>query len=402
MRFMHIGSVRLGLDPESEKRFGRQRALELKETFQKAVDQAAEEGCDLLLISGSLFCHQPVTRELAEINRIFLAVPALSVVIIAGHDDPLHKNAPVRSFRWAPNVRYAAEEGPHRFYFPEFDTSVYAVSETDAETDGLSALLAACDARFSGEERAAVRFLMLPGLSAEEAEEKEAALSGFSYVAVGGAERKELSGTHICCAGALEPVSMSETGAHGGYIGDISTASGRMIGLEFRPLAAASYVPLLMNVTEETTAEDLRTALRREMELRGKNSIYRIRISGKRAPETEFAFSELEAEYRISEILDESVPQYDFQALFAEHPQDMIGFYISRLLREKDELSGLSQKAMYYGIEALLKTARNVQPAERKPAPPEHDFGSLLRRRLREEEAEALRSENGEKESCSF
>ena len=128
MRFIHVSDVRLGLDPESEKSWGRERAKEIKETFRKVVDMASEEGCDLLLISGSLFCHQPVSAELAEVNRLFLSIPAVQVVIIAGRLDMLRGNSPVQSFRWAPNVRYVTEEGLTRLSFPALNTTVYAAS----------------------------------------------------------------------------------------------------------------------------------------------------------------------------------------------------------------------------------------------------------------------------------
>ena len=58
--------------------------------------------------------------------------------------------------------------------------------------------------------------------------------------------------------------------------------------------------------------------------------------------------------FRIVELIDESEPQYDFSALFAEHPSDMIGFFIQAL--QKDEMSPVEKKALYYGINALLHT----------------------------------------------
>ena len=47
-------------------------------------------------------------------------------------------------------------------------------------------------------------------------------------------------------------------------------------------------------------------------------------------------------------------PQYDFSALFAEHPSDMIGFYIQAL--KKPDMSPVEKKALFYGIHALLLT----------------------------------------------
>lgn len=73
-----------------------------------------------------------------------------------------------------------------------------------------------------------------------------------------------------------------------------------------------------------------------------------------RDPDISFDLESLMMRYRIADILDESEPQYDFSALFEEHPSDMIGFYIRAL--QKPDMSPVEKKALYYGIHALLLT----------------------------------------------
>ena len=73
-----------------------------------------------------------------------------------------------------------------------------------------------------------------------------------------------------------------------------------------------------------------------------------------RDPDIAFDLDILSSRFRIVELIDESEPQYDFSALFAEHPSDMIGFFIQAL--QKDEMSPVEKKALYYGINALLHT----------------------------------------------
>ena len=394
MRFLQISNVRLGADPESEKNWGRERAAEIKESLKKALCRASEESCDLFLITGGLFSHQPVTSELSEVNRLFLSFPALQIVMISGRLDPLCKNAPARSFKWAPNVHFAAEDGLVRFRFPGIGTTVYAAAFGENGAEPVSALCRTYQEKFAKEETAAVKLLLLPelpfsseeqksekrknaGISGEgqtspikevispmgekaagKTEEISAALSGFSYIAAGGAaQHAELIPGKAYCAGTSEPLSMAEAGEHGYYIGDLSSATGRLIDIRFEAAAAASYVPLLISVTPETGQEALLSLLRTEMEKRGKQNIYRLRISGRRSPDAEFNLEPLLREFRIAEFLDETVPQYDLSELFAEHPQDMIGFYIGRLRSEEMERSAVEEKAMYYGIDALLKTS---------------------------------------------
>jgi hypothetical protein len=73
-----------------------------------------------------------------------------------------------------------------------------------------------------------------------------------------------------------------------------------------------------------------------------------------RDPDISFDLNMLSTRFKIMEIIDESEPQYDFSALFAEHSSDMIGFYIQAL--QKPEMSPMEKKALYYGINALLRT----------------------------------------------
>ena len=124
--------------------------------------------------------------------------------------------------------------------------------------------------------------------------------------------------------------------------------------LEFIPMAKIQYIPLMVNVTPGTTNTELFLRMSQEIEKRGAEHIYRFRIRGMRDPDISFDLESLMMRYRIADILDESEPQYDFSALFAEHPSDMIGFYIQAL--QKPDMSPVEKKALYYGIHALLLT----------------------------------------------
>ena len=73
-----------------------------------------------------------------------------------------------------------------------------------------------------------------------------------------------------------------------------------------------------------------------------------------RDPDITFDLAPLERRLQIVEAVDEWEPQYDFCQLFAEHPSDMIGFYIQAF--QKDDPSPVEKKALYYGVNALLRT----------------------------------------------
>ena len=136
--------------------------------------------------------------------------------------------------------------------------------------------------------------------------------------------------------------------------GEIDDATGHVTSLKFKAAAQAQYIPLVVSVTPATTNAELSQLIADEIKKRGASNIYRFRIRGMRDPDTEFDPELLAGQWNISEILDETEPQYDFHALFADHPSDMIGFYIQALMKEN--MSPVEKKALYYGIHALLMT----------------------------------------------
>ena len=135
--------------------------------------------------------------------------------------------------------------------------------------------------------------------------------------------------------------------AHDPEIGQVTT-------LDFIPMAKLRYIPLIVRVTPDTTNTELYLKIAHEIEQRGNDNIFRFKVQGMRDPDISFDLDALKLRFRIADIIDETEPQYDFSALFAEHPSDMIGFYIQAL--KKPDMSPVEKKALFYGIHALLLT----------------------------------------------
>ena len=85
-------------------------------------------------------------------------------------------------------------------------------------------------------------------------------------------------------------------------------------------------------------------------------NIYRIVIRGTRAPELLLLPERLKSFGYVTEVLDESKPSYDLEALQKKYSGTLIGDYISYFL-EKDR-NAVEEKALYYGLQALLETSR--------------------------------------------
>lgn len=351
MKFIHTGDIHWGMIPDSDKPWSRERARDIRETFSGIIERARVLNVDCLLIAGDLFHRQPLLKDLKEVNYLFSTIPGVKIVIIAGNHDRVRKNSAVLSFTWCPNVTFLLNEELSSVYFEDINTEVTGFSYHTAEiTDAkLNRANVTNDGR--------IHILLGHGGDVNHTPIDKSALaaSDFSYIALGHIHKPEiLADRKMAFCGSPEPLDKTESGKHGIFFGDIHPASRRVTSLEFIPMARYTYVPLVVNVTPATTNTELFHKISQEIEKRGANHIFRFRIRGMRDPDVIFELDSLSLRYKVAEILDESEPQYDFSALFAEHPSDMIGFYIRSL--QKDNMSPVEKKALYYGIHALLLT----------------------------------------------
>ena len=351
MKFIHTADVHWGMTPDSDKPWTRERTQAIKDTSSQIVTKAREMEVDFLFISGDLFHRQPLQKDLKEINYLFTTIPSVHIVIIAGNHDRIRSSSALHSFSWCPNVTFFMKDEMESVYFEDCNVEVHGFSYTTMEirenrVDHLSVPL---DGR--------IHILMIHGGDASHLPFDKNALgvSDFSYIALGHVHKPGiLVPGKMAYPGSPEPLDKTETGLHGIIVGEINSSTRKVTSLDFLPLCRSQYIPLAVNITAATTNGELEIKIAQEIERRGRHHIYRFRIRGMRDPEMEFDLENLLSKFRIVEIIDESEPQYNFSALFAEHPGDMIGFYIRAL--QKPGMSPVEKKALYYGINALLRT----------------------------------------------
>lgn len=351
MKFIHIADVHWGMSPDSDKPWSKERFQDIKDTFAKVVKQAQLMEADCLFISGDLFHRQPLARDLKEVNYLFSTIPGVRVVVIAGNHDRIRNNSALLSFTWASNVTYFMGEELESVYFEDINTEVYGFSYHASEIS---------ENRYDHiqvPKNGRIHVLLGHGGDAGHIpfDKNAMAASDFSYMAMGHIHKPEvLIENRMAFAGSLEPLDKTEFGRHGMFFGEINEVTRMVTSLKFLPVARLQYISLAVHVTPATTNTELAMKITQEIQNRGPENIYRFRIRGMRDPDISFDLDMLSTRFRIMEILDDSEPQYDFSALFAEHPSDMIGFYIQAL--QKPAMSPVEKKALYYGINALLRT----------------------------------------------
>ena len=344
MRFIHIADVHLGAVPDSGCPWCAIRGKEIWETFQKVIQIVKDEKIDLLLIAGDFFHRQPLSRELREVNDLFSTIPDTEVVWMAGNHDYMTQDSAYRKISWAENVHGFFSQKPEAIHLPGIHTWVYGLTYEHREIrenlyqgihpngqPGHHILLA------HGGDEAHIPFT-----------KKD--LSEFDYAALGHIHKPGILVEHQAAyAGALEPLDRNDLGPHGFIYGEMKDR----VRIKFVPAACRSYLKLDLTIHSGTTQLALERKVKDAIEQKGKENIYRVKISGYRNPDMEFDKAPVFAMGNIVEVQDETRPYYDLEKLKKQQEGTLIGEYIRCFEGREDKIS---QKALYYGLQALMET----------------------------------------------
>ena len=83
-----------------------------------------------------------------------------------------------------------------------------------------------------------------------------------------------------------------------------------------------------------------------------KRYFYRVILTGNRAPDVRFDPSIISIAGQITDVIDNTVPDFDTERLLKEHSHDLISHYILTLSRPG--ATEREKKALSYGLAALL------------------------------------------------
>ena len=150
--------------------------------------------------------------------------------------------------------------------------------------------------------------------------------------------------------GSLEPLDRTETGRHGFIYGQIKDGATK---IRWEPFNCRSYINLGFAVKPEYSGAKILDVLAKQIESMGAQNIYRIILSGHMANGLKLDFSGLMRNYRIYEIVDNTLCEYDLDKLYLDNEDNLLGQFIDRFAEADDEIS---KRALKYGVEAILAT----------------------------------------------
>lgn len=351
--FIHIADVHLGATPEAGKQWGKDREKELFDTFFGIIKLCEEKKTDLLLIAGDLFHRQPLLRELKEVSYMLGKLSHTKVVLIAGNHDYIGPRSNYIDFKWSDNVTMLTTADMDSVYFEELNTEVYGLSYRTRDV-----YEAKYDKVIPGVEE---RINILLGHGGEETkipiDVTAIQKQGFDYIAMGHFHKKRLISQSMNYPGSLEPLDKNETEKHGYIEGSITKNEDNtsQVTSVFVPFACREYIPVTITVTPETTNTTMRDELKEQIKTHGEKNFFEVTIEGYRDPDILLDSKELYEEGNVVEVVDHVLPDYDFEHLLEENKDNLIGAYIKKIQSESQN-EEILQKALYYGIEALLNT----------------------------------------------
>lgn len=327
------------------------------------LERCRKEEIDLLLIAGDLFHRQPLLRELKEVSYLLGQLPHTQVVFIAGNHDYIKYDSYYRTYSWPKNVHMLKEEELDVIEFPELETAVYGFSYQDKE-------IKKCTCQEKGtEHRQKYEILLLHGGDESHVPfQKEKLLNcGYDYIALGHIHKPQvLVKNKMAYSGALEPIDKNDTGPHGYIIGEladsIESKGDKSVGkksckTQFIPSAKREYCHVAVKVRPDMTGFALKEEISREIMESGKDNMYKIILTGFHDPQIVFDLSGMDSYGNIVEIVDETVPAYNFERIMENNMDNILGCFI-RELKDHDKES-IEYHAMCEGVKALMETRRD-------------------------------------------
>ena len=97
---------------------------------------------------------------------------------------------------------------------------------------------------------------------------------------------------------------------------------------------------------------EVRELIRGQIQEHGRENLYKFILTGKRDPDIEFDTGSKDRYGNILEIVDETIPDYDFEELWKANQENLIGKYIEAF--GGCETGSVEYEALCEGIQALM------------------------------------------------
>ena len=348
MRFIHMADIHFGAMPDKGKSWSVERSKEIEMTFYRMLTKAGSENIDLLFLAGDIFHRPPLKRELKELSYRLGAIAPVEVVMMAGNHDYIGEASNYRDFVWPDNVHFFKNEKIDRFYIESIDTWVYGLSYEHREIKE-----ALYQGIHPGNEPG---FHVLLAHGGDEKHipihQRELMNSGFDYVALGHIHKPEIIASNMAYAGSMEPIDRLDMGARGCIYGEIDQKGTR---IRFCPVSCREYRELILESDEDMTGAEMEEWLEQQIQIEGSRHMYNVVLKGYRDPDIVYDEERLMQQGRVVSIKDETIPWFDFEKIYNENANNLIGLFIKKVYHipmdetRRERILSYGLQAMYHG-----------------------------------------------------
>ena len=352
MRFIHISDVHLGAKPDRGRTWSDTRTEEIDQSFLDIVKLCEEEKIDLLLIAGDLFDSIPTERQLKTLDMRLRRLSVTKTVIIAGSNDYIQEGSAWEDFEFDSDTVVLPKDRATNAYLKDLNVCITGFSYGRPEyTERVLE-------RMKPGKKGAYNILLGHGGDRTHMpfSKERLARQGFDYIALGHIHKPQhILKNKMAFSGCLEPVNYHDTGRRGYILGEVSDDGQTVI--KWVPFNKRSYVNMALDVNPGSTNEDIYAVVEEQINHLGSNNIYRILLRGRISNDLEINLSGLTRQYYINEIIDNTERDYDVNELYVNNQSNLVGRFIDELADDgDDEHHELRQKALIYGLEAVLGT----------------------------------------------
>ncbi|NTW70870.1 MAG: DNA repair exonuclease [Eubacteriaceae bacterium] len=324
---------------------------DLWRSFESIIEECGREKLHILFIAGDLFEDNSIRiSDLKRVEQLFRSIPDTKIYISPGNHDNWGSHSPYQFTQWSENVIvFESGELGKREYNEWLDIWGYGWKERIIKTNVLhgndfdasktNVLLIHGDITGSGSSYLPVG-------------RDDIILNSFDYAALGHIHKPMAFGETVRYPGSPEPFDFSDIGDRGIIKGTISPGK---VSTEFFSRSLKRFCIEIVEITPEMTYYHILNQIRARAD-KPERDFYRIVLKGlmDRNIDLEDLSNQSLEEFRYMELKDETLKDYDLESLYQHHQDDIIGCFISEMMK-----TGLSdpvhRDALYYGLEALLK-----------------------------------------------
>ena len=357
MKFIHTADLHLGSSFESasfDKDIAKIRREELFTSFEDMIQNCKKLEIDLLLIAGDLF-EEPLIKA-SDVKRVidaFEKIKGIKVVICAGNHDYINDKSYYNLIDFPDNVTIFNKEGLNSIYFDDINTWVYGFSFFKNNYDADFTVLPKLD-----KSKNNILLLHCDVLTAKSKylpiKKEKLVNSDFDYIALGHIHKSLRVSEKIFYSGSLEPLDFSERGVHGYVYGTIGRVKDENVLIKG---AKREFKLVKVDITGLSSLEQICDLIESQFADGKMVNLFRVVLEG--VKHNLININDIENKlidkFFYIEFKDNTVKDYDLEALRRDNENNVIGLYIENFLGSKDKID---RKALYYGLDALLGDER--------------------------------------------